>query len=491
MEDKMSGMKSERPKAGETSAIHAAGGLPPHQQIFCNRTLNLRSIGAVGFDMDYTLVHYFVDAWEGLAYKYLQEKLLAEGWDVGSFQYDKEAASLGVILDTETGNAIKANQFGYIKKASHGMTMLGFEEMRQTYARTWVDLAEPRWVFMNTLFALSEACMFLQLVDKLDKGELPPHLRYVDLYNAVRKHLNATHMEGILKAEVVKHPDKYVDRDPDLPLALMDLKHAGKKVLLITNSEWSYTEPMMKFIVEPFLPKGTPWQSLFDLMIVEARKPDFFTAKTNAYEVMAEGLLKPVSGFTQGAVFYGGHAQMVEKHLGMSGDEILYVGDHVWADVRVSKSMLRWRTCLVVRDLEDELRALQQFKLHGQQLEALMVEKTALEHVYSTMRIDAQRAEKGYGKVAVPPEAIKKDMKQIREKLVRLDAEIAPLAIESAELQSKRWGPVMRAGNDKSHLARQIERSADIYTSRVSNFMHNTPFVYLRSKRGAMPHEVT
>ena len=52
-----------------------------------------------------------------------------------------------------------------------------------------------------------------------------------------------------------------------------------------------------------------------------------------------------------------------------------------------------------------------------------------------------------------------------------------------------RWGLLMRAGNDKSHLARQVERSADIYTSRVSNFLSETPFAYLRAPRGSLAHD--
>ena len=56
-------------------------------------------------------------------------------------------------------------------------------------------------------------------------------------------------------------------------------------------------------------------------------------------------------------------------------------------------------------------------------------------------------------------------------------------------LSSERWGLLMRAGNDKSHLARQVERYADIYMSRVSNFLYQTPFVYLRSIRGSLPHD--
>jgi 5'-nucleotidase len=51
------------------------------------------------------------------------------------------------------------------------------------------------------------------------------------------------------------------------------------------------------------------------------------------------------------------------------------------------------------------------------------------------------------------------------------------------------WGLMLRAGNDKSLLTRQVERYADIYTSRVSNFLYQTPFAYLRSSRGSLPHD--
>ena len=51
------------------------------------------------------------------------------------------------------------------------------------------------------------------------------------------------------------------------------------------------------------------------------------------------------------------------------------------------------------------------------------------------------------------------------------------------------WGPLMRAGHDKSLFARQVERYADVYTSRVSNFLAQTPFAYLRAARGSLPHD--
>jgi hypothetical protein len=48
----------------------------------------------------------------------------------------------------------------------------------------------------------------------------------------------------------------------------------------------------------------------------------------------------------------------------------------------------------------------------------------------------------------------------------------------------------MRAGIDKSLFARQVEKYADVYTSRVSNFLHETPYAYLRAPRISLPHDV-
>ena len=81
-------------------------------------------------------------------------------------------------------------------------------------------------------------------------------------------------------------------------------------------------------------------------------------------------------------------------------------------------------------------------------------------------------------------------MEALRASLVEIDATIAPLARKGSELVNSRWGLLMRTGNDKSHLAKQVERYADIYMSRVSNFLFHTPFVYLRSPRTSLPHDM-
>jgi hypothetical protein len=197
-----------------------------------------------------------------------------------------------------------------------------------------------------------------------------------------------------------------------------------------------------------------------------------------------------VGGPRRGGIFFGGNAAAVEKHLGLSGDSILYVGDHLFSDVHVTKNLLRWRTGLIVPELELELAGTQSFADNQRQLATLMEEKERLELEQSQARLLLQRKRKAYGRQ--PEESAKeleRSVARIRRKLVALDERIQPLAVAAGEVSNKRWGPLMRAGNDKSHMARQIERHADIYMSRVSNFMQCTPFAYFRSPRGSLPHD--
>lgn len=463
----------------------------PQRRIFCDRTLNLRSIRAVGFDMDYTLVHYVAEEWERHAYEHLRSRLKNHGWPVDDVEFDHDLVRLGLILDLEHGNIVKANRFGYVKRSMHGTRMLAFPEQRDLYARALVDLAEPRWVFLNTLFSLSEACMYAQMIDRLDAGEIDGVMGYSQLYGVVRSCLDGAHLEGQLKKEIMADPDRFVVLDEEVPLALQDLRASGKKVLLITNSEWSYTSAMMGYAFDRFLGEGETWRDLFDMVIVSARKPSFFEHENPCFEVVdEEGTLLPVLAPTEGGRFLGGNAAAVERSLGLSGEEILYVGDHIFSDVRVSRSFARWRTALVVRELEAEIEAIEAFKPKQETLTALMRDKERLEHQLSRLRLGKLRLEKGYGpQPESDSSSLERRMRGLRDRLVTLDSQIGPLAKEAGQLVNERWGLLLRTGNDKSHLARQIERYADVYTSRVSNLLALTPFVYLRSPRGSLPHD--
>jgi 5'-nucleotidase len=228
------------------------------------------------------------------------------------------------------------------------------------------------------------------------------------------------------------------------------------------------------------------------VVVVGARKPEFFTHQSPIFEVATEdGLLRPAHGAMRpGVAYLGGSAVQVERALGLSGDQILYVGDHMFGDVHVSKSALRWRTALVLRELEAEVAAIESFHAIEAQLGARMEEKERLENEISHARLLLQRKQAGYGPRPAGSEGEwYAHIQRTRARLIEIDAEIVPMAKLAAELGNPRWGLLTRSGNDKSHLAHQVERYADVYTSRVSNFLHATPFVYLRSQRGSLPHD--
>jgi 5'-nucleotidase len=470
---------------------------PPERRVWCNRTLNLRAIKAVGYDMDYTLVHYRMDEWERAAFEHALALLEARGWPVEGLRFDPASVTQGLAFDLDLGNLVKATRFGYVIRAHHGTRPLDFEAQRAAYASTFVDLSEPRWQFMNTLFSLSEANLFAQLVDRLDAAKLPGIIGYRELYRVIRSALDEAHSLGELKSAIVADPDRFVDLDSEVPLTLLDQKRSGKLLLLVTNSDWSYTRSMMGYAFDRFLPAGPGWRGLFDLVIVEARKPSFFSGQQAVYRLVDEdqGLLQPHHGVLEsGRVYAGGDARLVESSLGLSGAQILYVGDHLFGDVHVSKEMLRWRTGLVLREIEPEVRALEAMRAADARLGEMMARKVQLDARLARLRLERQRREQGYGPRGGPAagrgvEQIEAETRVVNDESQALDALIAPLAKASGEIGNETWGPLMRAGNDKSLFARQVERYADIYTSRVSNLLAETPFAYLRAARGSLPHD--
>jgi hypothetical protein len=105
--------------------------IPIERNIFTNRTLNMRSIQAIGYDMDYTLIHYDVKHWEWAMYEYLKRKLLELGWPVENLEHVPEMIIRGLVIDKKFGNIVKPNRFGYVKRAFHGTKPLDFGSMRK------------------------------------------------------------------------------------------------------------------------------------------------------------------------------------------------------------------------------------------------------------------------------------------------------------------------------------------------------------------------
>ena len=134
----------------DLTSLHPSS--PYERNIFTNRTLNMRTIQAIGYDMDYTLIHYDAKRWERTMYDYLKRKMLELDWPVEDLDYVPEMIIRGLVLDKKFGNIVKPNRFGYIKQAYHGTKPLDFKSLRKIYSRTTVDIRLDRWLLLTTFF---------------------------------------------------------------------------------------------------------------------------------------------------------------------------------------------------------------------------------------------------------------------------------------------------------------------------------------------------
>ncbi|KHN05393.1 Cytosolic purine 5'-nucleotidase [Glycine soja] len=340
------------------------------------------------------------EAWEGRAYDYCMENLKNMGFPIDGLAFDPDLVIRGLVIDKEGGNLVKADRFGYIKIAMHGTKMLSTRAVSEIYGRELVDLRQKsRWEFLNTFFSVSEAVAYMQMVDKLDGGIIPSNLGSFDyngLYKVVGKALIAAHVEGRLKSEIMSNPEQFVEPDPELLFTLLDQKEAGKKLVLITNSDYHYTHKMMHHSFNRFLPNDMGWRDLFDIVIVSANKPEFFQMSHPMYEVVTEeGLMRPCFKAQTGGLYSGGSAQMVESSLNIHGDEILYIGDHIYTDVSQPKVHLRWRAALICRELEEEYTALIRSRGRRQSLVELINQKEVVVDLFNQLRLALQRQSKG------------------------------------------------------------------------------------------------
>src|SRR5262249_56255680 len=92
-------------------------------------------------------------------------------------------------------------------------------------------------------------------------GEGGGHAR---LYDDVREAIDAVHRDDSLKREVRKDIGRYIFRDPELGPALHKLRSGGKKLFVLTNSLWDYTDVVMSFLLDGVVSEYPSWRNYFD-----------------------------------------------------------------------------------------------------------------------------------------------------------------------------------------------------------------------------------
>jgi len=463
----------------------------PENRIYVNRNLRMETLGAIGFDLDHTLAHYRGPAVEELAYTLTRTRLVERfGYPEELLQvpYERTFVIRGLVVDKRRGHVLKMNYHNYVARAYHGRRRLGSEERKAAYRTGRVRMGGDAYVSVDTLFHLPEVYLFAVLVEMRTAGKLPRGKTFRRIYAEVREAIDSVHGDGSLKSRILERVDRFVRRDPLIARTLIEFRNSGKKVFLLTNSEFYYSDALLSHLLENG--NGGRWGTYFDAIVVDAGKPVYFTDLSR--QPRGEAIASP-EGFPP--IVRGGNARLLERDLGFAGDQILYFGDHTYGDILRSKKSLGWRTAMVVEELADELRVTRQVHPQLEELNHWASLRGVLEAELSDVQLQELKTARSLERKGVAGDSRK--LEDLGRRRAELDEELDGVQRTASEIgaainraYNPYWGPLFREGREMSRFGHQVKDFACIYTTRVSNFLNYHPDHYFRSAMERMPHEI-
>jgi HAD superfamily 5'-nucleotidase-like hydrolase len=452
--------------------------------VYVNRTLNLKRITHIGLDMDHTLIRYDATRFESLTHDVILEKLVRErGYpkSVLSLKFSFDHAIRGLVIDKNRGNVLKLSRYAAIRVSYHGLKPIDYNLQRKLYKSIYVDLSDADYDKIDTSFSLAYAGLFMQLVDFKETRPQEPLPDFATIATDLNEALDRAHRDGSLKDQVRKRLDEFILKEPGIVHGLERFVKHGKKIYILTNSDFAYTKLLLDHAINPYLREHRSWQDLFEFVITSAQKPRFFFDRLRFLRINPEnGSMSNHEGPLTKGIYQGGCAHYLTNELHLEADQILYIGDHIYGDIVRLKKDCAWRTALVVEELDSEIAKLQTVRPVIEQINTLMDLKVPIER-----RIDeliCRRIEAGDNTVT---ESVDKKLAEISD----IDRQLSPLIQAQQKVFNPYWGEVMRVGIEESYFAYQVDRFACIYMSRLSDFFALSPRSYFRSAKRAMPHE--
>ena len=458
-------------------------------KVFVNRTLNMRKIKYIGLDMDHTLVRYHSHAFEELAHKRMCESLVAtKGYPEACLKlpFLFDLAIRGLVIDRKKGNLLKVSRHGAIRASYHGSKPIDFASQQKLYKSIYIDLSDVHlYTAIDTAFSISVATLYAQLVDIHDAevaagGTAMPD--YDTISQDVISTLDMAHRDGSLKGEVAKNLEKFIIRDPAVVEGLERYKRHDKKIFILTNSDFYYSKLLLDYAINPYLKDHKSWQDLFEIVVTFAQKPRFFFDNLRFLKVNPEdGSMTNFDEPLSKGIYQGGSANKFAKDLAIEGDDILYIGDHIYGDILRLKKDCNWRTALVVEEIGQEIESYKRAQVFSSEIGELMIRKEPLER--QLVDIISLKVETG-------KEADEGKVHDLQNQITELDKKISQLIKKQQALFNPYWGEIMRSGNEESYFAHQVDRFACIYMAKLSDLLEMSPRTYFRAERRPLAHEL-
>jgi 5'-nucleotidase len=474
-------------------------------RVFCNRNLRMDTIEMIGFDMDYTLALYHQDRLEQLSIELTLRKLVDKhGYppDILTLSYDPRWAIRGLVVDKKYGHVFKADRHSYVGRCYHGFRELTHDERKATYRNDKINLSSDRYEWIDTLFALPEAVMYTTLVDWIDRQ--PGAADYNKLFTDIRTAIDEAHRDDTLKSVIKADLPAYIMKDPQLGETLHKFRSSGKKLFLLTNSLYDYTTVVMSYLLDGERNAYPSWRNYFDIVMVGAGKPAFFNelrpfvhidAATGA--PVSNGEIKHLS---RDKVYQSGNVIAFEQLTGIKGEQVLYIGDHIYGDILRLRKQHMWRTAMVLQELEREISVSDRLEAQIKDLELLDRRHRNLESEIDFQSLRLKKIQRLLDDTTMLPalrarledqrRLTRQQVETLRDRASLMNDELDSLEDRVDRAYNPHWGSHLREGNENSRFGEQVNDYADLYTSRVSNFAPYSPLRYFRAPRRPMPHEI-
>ncbi len=481
------------PLPGVSNDVANGLGIPRADRVFVNRNLRMSGIDWVGFDMDYTLAIYNQLAMDTLSIELTARNLIKRGYPayLSKLPHDTRFPIRGLLVDKRHGHILKMDRYKVVHKGYHGMRRLSRDEIVELYHHRRIRPHTSRYHWIDTLFALSEVTSYAAIIDAMERrGE---RIDYDRLFSDVRNSIDEAHRDGTVYGVVTAELSRFVDRDAELARTLHKLRSAGKKLFLLTNSPWPYTDQMMTYLIGSAMPEYPSWRHYFDTIVVAAQKPLWFKEGRPLMERDGE-ILRNVRGqLERGRVYEGGNLLEFERLLDLTGSNVLYVGDHIYGDMLRSKKESSWRTAMIIQELDAEIAAHETCIGDLARQRALEEQRDHLEdelRFYQSHFKELARRESNGADSQAEKVRTKRALDRVRGALRSIDHENSVLADRVDRLFHPYWGSLLKEDAEMSMFGLQVETYSDIYTRRVSCLEAYSPQQFFRSPHDLMPHEL-
>ncbi|MFO0566003.1 MAG: HAD-IG family 5'-nucleotidase [Polyangiaceae bacterium] len=466
-------------------------GIPRVDRVSVNRNLRLSGIEWIGFDMDYTLATYNQEEMDAISIDLTAERMVRRGYPayLRQLSYDARFPIRGLLVDKKLGHVLKMDRHKGVLKGYHGLRLLGRDELDELYHHKRIRPHTPRYHWIDTLFALSEVTAYSAIIDVLERrGE---HVDYPSVFSDVRMSIDEAHRDGSVYARVTADFPRYILRDPELARTLHKFRSAGKRLFLLTNSPWHYTDSVMRYLLGSAMTEYPSWQHYFDIVVCAAQKPAWFQEGKPFVERDADGSLRPVkSSLERGRVYENGNLADFERLVNVRGSSVLYVGDHIYGDILRSKKETSWRTAMIIQELDQEVAALETCASELARIRELHDQREKIEDELRYYQTHFKELSKANNGDVADKQRVKRAIDRLRAELRRIDQEHELLHEGVDRTFHPYWGSLLKEENEMSGFGLQVSLYADIYMRKVSNLLSYSPQQFFRSPHDLMPHEL-